>query len=130
MMREVVYTEAAPRPIGPYSQGIKARGLLFVAGQIAIDPMSGKMAGPSIQTQTRQALDNVTAILTAGGSSLADVVKLTLYLENLGEFDKVNEILEQHFTSEPPVRETVEVSKLPRGAMIEISAVALTMKED
>lgn len=130
MTRETVYTERAPKAVGPYSQAVKAAGLIFVAGQIPLHPETGQINGFDAESQTRQALDNLGAILEAGDSSFENVVKLTLYLENLSEFDKVNEILEEYFGNHPPARETVEVSGLPRGAKVEISAIALTGRQD
>ena len=126
-MKEVVRTEAAPAPFqgAPYSQAIKAAGLVFVAGQVGITPGASEMAGDSIQEQTEQALQNLGAILEAAGSGLDRLVKTTVFLQNFDDFAGMNEVYAKHVGDQPPARSTVEVAKLPSGALVEIEAVAL-----
>jgi 2-iminobutanoate/2-iminopropanoate deaminase len=122
--KAVISTAAAPAAIGPYSQAIRAGNLLFVSGQIPLHPATGQMVGGDIRAQTRQVLENLAAILGAGGSSLARVVKTTVFLRDLGEFAAMNEVYAEFFREQPPARATVEVARLPRDAAIEIEAVA------
>ena len=126
-MKEVVRTEAAPAPFqgAPYSQAIKAAGLVFVAGQVGITPGASEMVGDSIQEQTEQALQNLGAILEAAGSGLDRLVKTTVFLQNFDDFAGMNEVYAKHVGDQPPARSTVEVAKLPSGALVEIEAVAL-----
>ena len=120
----VILTKQAPAPIGPYSQGTKAQGtFVFTAGQIALNPATGQIAGDDISTQTRQVLENIKAILEAGGSGLGAVVKTTVYLRDMTEFGAMNEVYGQYFADSPPARTTVEVSRLPRDVRVEIEAV-------
>jgi 2-iminobutanoate/2-iminopropanoate deaminase len=123
----VISTDAAPKAIGPYSQAIKAGNLLFLSGQIALDP-KGKteLSGLDIDAQTHRAMDNVVAVLSAAGLSVQDVVSTTLYVTDLKDFDAVNRAYGSYFKSSPPARATVQVAALPRGARIEISAVAVS----
>jgi 2-iminobutanoate/2-iminopropanoate deaminase len=123
-IKEVVSTDAAPEAIGPYSQAIRSGDMLFLSGQIAIDPATGAMLGGPIEDQTRQVLDNLKAVLEAGGMTMADVVSTTVYLKNLADFPKMNAIYAEYFSADPPARATVEVSRLPLDALIEISAIA------
>lgn len=123
-MREVVFAEGAPAPIGPYSQAIRTGGLIFTSGQIPIDPASGELVAGDVKNQTRHVLSHLEAILKEGGSSLEQVVKVSVFLTRLDDFACVNEVFEEYFGEEPPARETVEVSRLPKGATLEISAVA------
>ncbi len=126
MERKVVATDAAPRAIGPYSQAIVAGNLVFCSGQIALDPTTGDMIGASdVAEQARQVMQNLKAVLEAAGSSLDRVVQTTIYLTDLGDFGTVNEIYGSYFSSEPPARATVQVAGLPKGAMVEIDAVAI-----
>lgn len=122
-----VSTERAPAAIGPYSQAIVAGELVFCSGQIALDPATGEMVGAGdVRAQTERVLQNLAAVLEAAGSSLARVVKTTIFLADLQDFGHVNEVYGRHFASEPrPARATVEVAGLPRGALVEIEAVAL-----
>ena len=120
-----VKTENAPAAIGPYSQGIIANGFLYSAGQIAIDPVSGEMAAPDIVAQTERVMRNLDGILKAAGAQWADVVKTTMYLHDLSDFPTVNEIYGRWIGDARPARSTVQVSALPRGALIEIDLVAL-----
>lgn len=126
MSRNAVLTSHAPQPIGPYSQAIAAEGsFLFTAGQIGLDPATGTLVGDDVQTQTRRVLENLKAILEAGGSSLSHVVKTTVYLKDMNEFVAMNEVYAQYFTGTPPARSTVEVSRLPKDVRVEIDAVAV-----
>ena len=126
-MKEVVRTEAAPAPFqgAPYSQAIKAGGFVFVAGQVALKPGDTAISGDTIQQQTEQVLANLRAILEAAGSGLDRLVKTTVFLQDLGDFQGMNEIYAQHIGDQPPARSTVEVAKLPSGALVEIEAIAL-----
>jgi 2-iminobutanoate/2-iminopropanoate deaminase len=127
MHKEAVHTEAAPAPFqgAPYSQAIKAGGLVFVSGQVALRPGSSEPVSDAIGAQTEQVFANLRAILEAAGSSLERVVKTTVYLTDLGDFQGMNEVYKQHVGELPPARATVEVSKLPAGALVEIEAIAL-----
>jgi 2-iminobutanoate/2-iminopropanoate deaminase len=128
MTREIVKTDKAPKAIGPYSQAIKAGNLLFVSGQLPIDPATGAIAGETggdIKTQTRQSLDNVKAILTAAGLSMKDVVKTTVFLEDLNDFADMNTVYQEYFPSDPPARSCVEVSDIPKDASVEIEVIAV-----
>jgi len=123
-MKQIVTTEAAPRAIGPYSQAVISRGLVFVSGQIPLDPATGQMVAGDIAAQTERVLENLRAILEASGSSLDRVIKTTVYLADLEDFPKVNEVYARYFPSAPPARATVQVARLPRDARIEIEAIA------
>lgn len=125
MSRQVVRTESAPAAIGPYSQAIIANGFIYTAGQVPLIPGTKTLREGGIQEQTRQALDNLKAILEAAGTSLENVVKTTVFMVDLGEFAAMNEIYAAYFTANPPARSTVQVSALPLGAKIEIEVVAL-----
>jgi 2-iminobutanoate/2-iminopropanoate deaminase len=114
----------APRAIGPYSQAIKANGFMFVSGQIPLDPETGQMTAVDVVAQTRQVMENLKAILAAEGLMLADVVKTTIFLTDLGDFARVNEAYGSYFDDAPPARSTVQVAALPKGAKVEIEAVA------
>lgn len=118
-----IQTSEAPAAIGPYSQGIVANGLVYVSGQIPVDPKTGLFAGSTIEEQAKQSIDNVEAVLRAAGSDLARVVKTTCFLRNLGDFATFNSIYEARFTGKP-ARSCVEVSALPKGALVEIEAIA------
>lgn len=122
---KVIQSDNAPAAIGPYSQAIEANGFVFVSGQIAIDPKSGSIVPGGIAPETTQVLANLEAVLAAAGCTLADVVKTTIYLTSLGDFQVVNGLYAKKFTGSPPARATVEVSALPRGAVVEIDAVAV-----
>ena len=124
-MKSVVQTENAPKAIGPYSQGIRVRSgeLLFLSGQIPLTP-AGELVGGDIESQTEQVLMNLEAVLTAGGSSLRQVLKTTVFLKNLDDFPRMNAVYERFFRETPPARSTVEVSRLPRQVAIEIDVVA------
>lgn len=123
--RQPISTNAAPAAIGPYSQAILTDGLIFASGQIALDPASGQLAGDDVRAQTRRALENVRAVLAASGSSLARVVKTTVFLTTMANFAAMNEVYGEFFGQEPPARSTVAVAELPKGALVEIEVIAL-----
>ncbi len=123
-MRTVIQTPKAPPAVGPYSQAIRAGGFLFLSGQIALDPVTGQVVGGGIEAQTEQVMRNLSAVLSAGGSSLDQVVKCTVYLKNLEDFAKVNAVYSRFFPKNPPARSTVEISRLPRNSSIEIDVIA------
>ena len=125
MNRESVQTDNAPKAIGPYEQAIKANGFIFTAGQIPIDPKTGNVVEGGIATQTRQVLENLKAVLEAGGATLDRVVKAPVFLKNMADFAAMNEVYAQYLVSAKPARSTVAVAELPRGALIEIDLVAL-----
>jgi 2-iminobutanoate/2-iminopropanoate deaminase len=124
-MREVISTDKAPKAIGAYSQAIKAGGFLFLAGQVAVDPATGQLLQADVRAQTERALKNISAILESAGSSLQKVVKSTVYLKDMSDFQDMNEIYSQFFKIEPPARSTVEVARLPRNMLVEIDVIAL-----
>ena len=124
-MKVRIQTEQAPQAIGPYSQAVKANGLVFVSGQIPIDPRTGQFVAGGIAEQTEQVLKNLAALLEASGSSLALVLKTTVFLADMEEFAAMNEIYGRFFTEEPPARATVQAARLPRDARVEIEAIAL-----
>lgn len=126
MLREAISTERAPQAIGPYEQAIKWGGLLFTSGQIALDPVTGTLIDGDISAQTRQVLENLKAVLEAGGSSLNHVIKATVYLTDLNSFAKMNEVYAEYLGNVRPARSTVGVASLPRGASVEIDLVATT----
>lgn len=125
MTRETVQTDSAPKAIGPYEQAIKANGFLYTAGQIPIDPKTGNFVEGDITAQTRQVLENLKAVLEAGGSSLDRVIKATVFLKNMADFAAMNDVYGQYLGGVKPARSTVAVAELPRGALIEIDFVAL-----
>jgi len=124
-MRERIETNKAPAPIGPYSQAIKANGFVFVSGQIPLDPATGSLVAGDVAAQTHQVMRNLAAVLEAAGSSLAKVVKTTIFLKDLGDFARVNEIYGEYVGESRPARATVEAARLPRDAGVEIEAIAL-----
>ena len=128
-MKTTITTSGAPGAVGPYAQGVRGGNLLFVSGQIALDPATGSIVEGGIETQTRRVMTNLAAILEAGGSSLAGVLKTTVYLIDLGEFDAMNRTYAAFFPDDKPARVTVEVSRLPRGSRVEIDAIALVTGE-
>jgi len=124
-MRKCIKTDKAPAAIGPYSQGVQVGNLVYVSGQIPIDPATGAFAGDDIVTQTKQVLTNVSEVLAAAGTSMDKVVKTTVLLKNMGDFATVNEIYATYFTGEIlPARAAFEVAALPKGALVEIEAIA------
>lgn len=129
-MREIVKTEKAPAAIGPYSQAVRASGLVFCSGQIPIDPATGEFVAGGVREQTEQVLRNLSAVLEAAGTGLGRVVKTTVFLADMNDFAAMNEVYERYFAGEgPPARSTVEAARLPRDARVEIEAIALAGKE-
>ena len=124
-MRDVVSTKDAPQAIGPYSQAIKAGGLVFLSGQIAIDPATANVIQGDVAAQTERVLKNLSAVLIAAGSSLERVVKTTVFLKNMSEFAAMNETYGKFWKSAPPARSTVEVARLPKDVLVEIDVIAL-----
>ncbi len=122
--KKVIRTENAPAPVGPYSQAILAGGWLYVAGQIPLDPKTGRMVEGSFEEKVRRVLDNLKAIVEAAGGSLDDVVKVTVYLRDINLFSRFNQVYAEYFKENPPARVVVEVSNLPKGADLEVEAVA------
>lgn len=123
-MKHIIATQTAPAAVGPYSQAVVAGNLMFCSGQIALDPATGTMVGSDFAGQTEQVLKNVTALLASEGLSLTDVVKATVFATDMGAFPAVNEVYARFFTSEPPARSFVEVSALPKNALVEIEVIA------
>jgi len=124
-MREVIATKNAPQAIGPYSQAIKAAGLVFCSGQIALDPASGAIVGSDVAQQTERVLQNLAAVLVAAGSGLDRVVKTTVFLKNMGDFAGMNDVYGRYFKTAPPARSTVEAARLPKDVLVEIDVIAL-----
>jgi len=125
-VKQIVQTEQAPKAIGPYSQAIKANGFVFASGQIPIIPETGEFVAGGITEQTEQAIKNLSRVLEAAGSGLDRVVKTTVFLADMAEFVAMNEVYGKYFSEEPPARATVEAAGLPRGARVEIEAIALS----
>ena len=124
-MREVIATKDAPQAIGPYSQAIKAAGLVFCSGQIALEPASGTVVAGDVAQQTERVLENVAAVLAAADSGLDRVVKTTVFLRNMAGFPAMNEVYGRYFKTAPPARSTVEVARLPKDVLVEIDVIAL-----
>jgi 2-iminobutanoate/2-iminopropanoate deaminase len=124
MSKEIIRTDKAPKAIGPYSQAIKYDNLLFISGQIPINPVTGEITG-DIKAQTKQVLENMKSILLATGAYPVNVVKTTVFLRNLDDFSSMNDIYSEYFNQDAPARSTIEVSRIPRGALIEIDAIAI-----
>ena len=125
MGKRVIQTDKAPRAIGPYSQAIRAGDFLFLSGQIPLDPETGELVQGDIRQQTKQVLENIKGVLESQGLGMEDVVKATIFLKDIGNFSQVNEVYATYFSSSPPARSTVEVTKLPRDADIEMETIAL-----
>lgn len=125
MSKSVVYSDQAPEPIGPYSQAIQAGNMLFISGQIAIERSSGNIISSDIESETRQVMVNLEKILKAAGYDFSNVVKSSIFLKDMNNFPKVNAIYGEYFKSNPPARETVEVSRLPKDVNVEISCIAV-----
>ncbi len=121
----IVATDAAPKAIGPYSQAVTTDGMVYTAGQVALDPRSGELVGQTAAEQTEQVLQNLAAVLTAAGSSLGNVVKTTVYLADMADFAAMNEVYAKHFAGHKPARSTVQAAGLPRGARVEIEVIAV-----
>lgn len=125
MERKVVVAEKAPRAVGPYSAAIIAGDMVYVSGNLGLDPETGEFVPGGIEAETRQALMNLSAVLEAAGTSLANVVKTTVFLQDMGEFGQMNAVYAEFFPSEPPARSAVEVAKLPKGGVVEIEAIVI-----
>jgi len=123
--KQIIATEHAPRAIGPYSQAVRVDRLIFTAGQIGLDPATGEMVAGGVEAQTRQVLGNLKRVLEAAGSGLEAVIKTTVFLQDMGDFAAMNAVYAEFFPAEPPARSTVAVAGLPKGALVEIEAVAL-----
>ena len=124
-MRDVISTPDAPKAIGPYSQGIRANGFIFVSGQVAIDPATQQVITGDVAAQTARVIQNVSEILEAAGSGLGKVVRTTVFLKNMNDFTAMNEVYGKYFSAAPPARSTVEVSRLPKDVLVEIDVIAL-----
>jgi 2-iminobutanoate/2-iminopropanoate deaminase len=124
-MKKIISTNEAPAAIGPYSQAVRSGSFLFCSGQIPLDPKSGQIVSGDIATQTRRVLDNIAAVLKAEGANFEDVVKTTIFLTDLGDFQTVNGIYGSYFKQNPPARSTVQVAALPKGANVEIEVIAM-----
>jgi 2-iminobutanoate/2-iminopropanoate deaminase len=125
MAKNIILSPAAPAPIGPYSQAVQSGNLLFVSGQIALDPASGNLVAGSIEVETHRVMKNIEAILSAAQFTFSQVAKCTIFLKDMNNFPKVNAIYGSYFPAEPPARETVEVSRLPKDVNVEISCIAV-----
>lgn len=125
MQRKVIASDGAPAAVGPYSQGIRAGGFIFAAGQLGIDPATKRFVEGGVGVQTKQALENLSAVLEAAGSSLAQVVKTTVFLANMNDFGTMNAVYAEFFPAMPPARSTVQVGALPLGGLVEIELIAL-----
>jgi len=124
-MKDIVLTDRGPKPIGPYSQAVKANGFLFVSGQVALDPKTGEFLSGTIAEQTDRTLQNLKGIVEASGSNLGHVVKTTVFLKDMNDFAALNEVYAKFFTVAPPARSTVQVARLPKDALVEIELVAV-----
>jgi 2-iminobutanoate/2-iminopropanoate deaminase len=124
-MRDVIATPEAPQAIGPYSQAIRAAGLIFTSGQVAIDPATQQVVAGDVSAQTERVLKNLSVILQASGSTLEKVLRCTVFLKNMGDFAAMNEVYGRYFKHAPPARSTVEVARLPKDVLVEIDVIAL-----
>ena len=124
-MKTIVRTEKAPAAIGPYSQAVKAGGFVFLSGQVALDPASGQVVEGDVRAQTERVMKNLQAVLAAAGSSLAAVVKATVFLADMNDFAAMNEVYGRFFSSDPPARATVQAARLPKDVQVEIDLIAL-----
>jgi len=125
MAKEIINSLEAPAPIGPYSQAVKANGMVFVSGQIALDADSGELLNSNITEETHAVMKNIEAILRASGLTFSNVVKCSIFVKNMSDFATINEAYGQYFKANPPARETVEVSRLPKDVQVEISCIAV-----
>jgi 2-iminobutanoate/2-iminopropanoate deaminase len=125
MKKQIINTTNAPAPIGPYNQSVKVGEMLFVSGQIALDPVSGELNMDDLNTETHQVMKNLGAILNEAGSSFDQIIKSSIFLSDMGSFGEINEIYGSYFTGDFPARETVEVAQLPKSVNVEISVIAL-----
>jgi 2-iminobutanoate/2-iminopropanoate deaminase len=124
LMKEIIQTERGPKPIGPYSQAIRANQFLFLSGQTPLDPKTGEMTGTDVRQQTERILENIKGILEAGGATLLHVVKSTVFLKDMNDFAAMNEVYGRYFPAAPPARSTVQVARLPKDALVEIEVIA------
>src|SRR2546422_8868207 len=124
-MKKIISTPEAPAAVGPYSQAVRVGSTIYCAGQIPLDPKSGQIVSQEISEQTRRVLDNITAVLKAEGLTFDNIVKTTIFLTDLGDFQRVNEMYASYFKQQPPARSTIQVSALPKGARVEIEAIAM-----
>jgi 2-iminobutanoate/2-iminopropanoate deaminase len=124
-MQDVIATKEAPQAIGPYSQAIRAAGLIFTSGQVAIDPATQQVIAGDVAAQTERVMKNLDAILRSAGSGLEKVVRCTVFLKNMGDFGAMNEVYGRYFKQTPPARSTVEVARLPKDVLVEIDAIAV-----
>jgi 2-iminobutanoate/2-iminopropanoate deaminase len=124
-MKQAIQTKEAPAAIGPYSQAIKANGLVFCSGQTPMDPASGQVVDGGIAAQTERVLNNLSAVLQAAGTSLDKVVKTSVFLKDMNDFAAMNEVYGRHFKGEPPARSTIQAARLPKDALVEIDVIAL-----
>ena len=124
-MKKIIKADDAPQAIGPYSQAVEAGGFVFVSGQIPLDPASGDLVQGDVKEQTRRVMENARAILGAAGCTMADVVKVTIYLKDMNDFAAVNDVYGSFFSPDPPARATVEVSRLPKDAALEMDFIAM-----
>ena len=124
MSKSIIETNKAPKPIGPYSQAVKFQDLLFTSGQIAIDPSTGVVIDGNVEEQTKWVLENLKSVLSAAGSSLEKVIKTTIFLKDMNDFNNVNQVYSQYFNESKPARSTVEVSGLPKNVLVEIDCIA------
>jgi 2-iminobutanoate/2-iminopropanoate deaminase len=124
-MKDIIYTEKAPKPIGPYSQAIKSSNMIFVSGQIPIDPKTNEVVKGGIKEQTKKVIENIKAILESSRASLENITMTFIYLKDMKDFSDFNEIYQEYFNVKPPARVTVEVSRLPRDVLIEIACIAM-----
>ena len=125
MLKEFISTENAPKAIGPYSQAVRWNGLVFLSGQIPLDPATMQMVSGGVTEQTERVLENLKAVLEASGSSLSQVLKTTVFLKDMGEFAAMNEVYARYFSEQPPARSTVEAARLPRDVRVEIDCIAI-----
>jgi len=124
-MKEIIATENAPKAIGPYSQAVAHHGLVYLSGQIPLDPATNQLVEGDISVQTERVLENLSAVLAASRSSLKKVLKTTVYLKNMADFAKMNEVYARYFDEDPPARSTVEAARLPKDVEVEIDAIAI-----
>lgn len=122
--KKIILSKDAPAPIGPYSQAVQVGSMLYCSGQVALDPVSGQVKGGTVEEQTKQVMLNIEAVLTAASAKFENIVKTTIFLKNMGDFPKVNEIYGSYFKANPPARSTVEVSRLPKDVLVEIEVIA------
>jgi len=128
MLKKIVRTQDAPSPVGPYSQAVLSNGFLFCSGQIALDPLTGVLQDKDIESETTRVMENLKAVLATAGSSFTGVVKTTIFLRDMKDFVRVNEIYGSYFDTEPPARSTVQAAALPKGVRVEIECIAVVEK--